>query len=344
MSNTQTRKHTGKNESSRRQLTYRCERLLQTQISCLQYPGGKSRDSIRLVLKKGEAVIASKRSDKFRAGLEGKVLGTLAPMGASVPRLLAYDRNDLLIQEEIIGERLALALNQQDEARVELLLDSALANLANAQQSGSKAGFDQDLPLLGATEHWLAGLIERPAIIGKHLNIPAPPLNKSELFKLLEIRKPRFVKWDARPGNAMVTSNDVVMWFDWEHCGLRNRMDDVAWLLADEFVPNYPLVEERLLEKHLTNFADDLNVDEARHYLMAFGVFHSTVRLGLVLKHKRDKDWWDYNYCLQGDKVGVTIQTALRICARAARWSRQTPYTEALGPWFETIADRIGNL
>lgn len=62
--------------------------------------------------------------------------------------------------------------------------------------------------------------------MGNHFNIPAPAIPAAQIFDLLTLLKPRFVKWDARPGNAMVNEEGQVHWFDWEHCCARNRLRD----------------------------------------------------------------------------------------------------------------------
>ena len=286
-------------------------------------------------------VIVSFRPKHNRAETERAVLKELAPKGALIPRLLASDGKKMLIQEEITGERLSEAMHGQDESRVEQLLDAALTSLADTHRMGSESGFDTSLATLGDSFEWLVGLLDRPAVIGNFLKVPAPQPNLKELESLLAVRKPRFIKWDSRPGNAMVREDDKVYWFDWEHCGARNRLDDMAWLLADEYVPDYPAAEERLIKKHVANFADDLSVDEARQYLSAYGVFHSSVRLGLICKYKTQGDWWGQDYCLKHDKVGITWESMLRVCDRGARWAKQNPYTEALSPWFVAIADRF---
>lgn len=326
-------------KSSRDNLTARCEKLLGKQVASMEFPGGESRRSFRLVLKNKDSVIASIRPTRQRARTECKVLSKLSARGALVPRLIADDGKRLLIQEEIPGIRLSQALHEQGAEGVERSLDAALTSLAAVQQAGSEAGFDTRLGSLGKSFKWLTGLLDRPAVIGNYLKVPAPRPFLTELEELLAARKPRFIKWDSRPGNAMVREDGTVYWFDWEHCGTRNRLDDVAWLLADEYVPDHPAVEERLIEKHIGNFADDLSIDEAKHYLSAYGVFHLSVRLGLICKYRVRGDWWNHENCLAGDKVGVTWKSMLRVCRRGERWANRNPYTAPLASWFMAIAD-----
>lgn len=338
------KKNSGKRKNknpSRDSLAARCEKLLGERVTSMEFPGGKSRRSFRLLLKNRDSVIASIRPTRQRARTECKVLSALSSRGANVPRLIADDGQRLLIQEEIPGIRLSQALHDQNEEGVERTLDAALTSLAAAHRAGSEAGFDTRLAPLGKSFKWLTGLLNRPAVIGNYLNTPAPRPFLTELEDLLAVRKPRFVKWDSRPGNAMVRDDGTVFWFDWEHCGSRNRLDDVAWLLADEYVPDHPAAEERLIEKHIGSFADDLSIDEAKQYLSAYGVFHLSVRLGLICKYRVRGDWWNHEYCLAGDKVGVTWKSMLRVCRRGQRWASRNPYTEPLANWFIAIADQF---
>ena len=171
-----------------------------------------------------------------------------------------------------------------------------------------------------------------------------PEIDRTALLQQIRVRKPRLIKWDARSGNAILRDDGAVAWFDWEHCGRRNRLDDLIWLLGDEFTPDLPEVEEQLLQLHLPAFADDLGTDEARSYIATFGSFHTCVRLELILENKDGDDWWEWDYCLARDKVGVTLEAAHRLCARGARWASWSPLTEPLVPWFGRVAERLTDL
>jgi Phosphotransferase enzyme family len=321
-----------------RDIASKCGQLLGERVTAMEYPGGRSRRSFRIVLKNTGSAIVSIRPKLERANTERAVLKELSQKDTQVPKLLASDGKKMLIQEEISGERLSQAMHDQNETRVESVLDSALTSLADSHQAGSDVGFDSDLAPLGDNADWIVQLLNRPAVIGNVLDLPAPRPKLKQLESLLAVRKPRFIKWDSRPGNAMVREDGKVYWFDWEHCGTRNRLDDMAWLLADEYVPDYPAAEARLIEKHIANFADDLSIDEAMQYLSAYGVFHLAVRLGLICKYKVGGQWWDHEYCLARDKVGVSQQSMYRVCKRGERWAKRNPYTEALAPWFVDIA------
>ena len=175
--------------------------------------------------------------------------------------------------------------------------------------------------------------------IVRTLRIAPPRLPVESLIDHLQVLRPQFIKWDARPGNAIARDDGEVAWIDWEHCGCRNRLDDMVWLLGDEYIPDWPDTEEKLIEAHLPAFANGLTASDARAYLFAFGTFHLCVRLDLIISKKKDEPWWDGDYCLDRDKVGVTLQSALGTCQRAARWAGNVPLTEPMVPWFKDVSD-----
>lgn len=323
------------------ELASKCEQLIGARITAMQYPGGSSRDSVKLLLKRGAPVFATERSRKEKADNERLILKTVSAKGGLVPKLLGSDGHKLLIQEDIPGSRLSQAIHKQDSSVIYNHLDNALASLATIHSAGSQSGLDEKLRQLGNTDEWLKGLLDRPAVLGKFFKIPAPGLDSKPLKDLLAIRQPRFVKWDSRPGNAIVKNNQQVYWIDWEHSGSRNRLDDMVWLLGDEFIPHRPQVEKQLLDTHLSVYADDLSQDEARQYFFTLGVFHLVIRMGLIYKYKKDGRWWNYDKCLAGDKAGVTLKNMLRICKRGRRWAEQTHYAQDLSPWFKDIESTL---
>ena len=79
-----------------------------------------------------------------------------------------------------------------------------------------------------------------------------------------------------------------VRWIDWEHCGCRDPLDDLVSLLCDEYTPDWPDVEGRLLAHFLPAFVGGSSTDDASDYLATFGALHSCVRLALILEEKAD--------------------------------------------------------
>lgn len=332
------------NRLSRKNAHKRCEKVMGKKVVDFEYPGGRSRESWRVIFGENDTAILTRRKEIFRANLEIKVLKALGKHNVPSPKLLATTDWKLFVQEDLKGERLSKEIMHADEEKAERLLDSALSGLLQAQIAASEELLDLQMPIIGARKDWIIELLERPYPIAKHFKEPLPQLNFKALYQKLRVTHPRFVKWDSRPGNAVVQADGTVAWYDWEHAGSRNRLDDVAWLMADEFVPDHPEAEARLLEKYLPEFADHKSLEEARSYLMIYGTFHMLIRLGLMLYNKGDEEWWDIDHCIKKDKVGITLECAQRTCLRASRWAKHSPLTEDLSPWLMKIARKLENL
>ena len=316
-----------------------CQTLLGVQVSGVDLPGG-ARDSIRVFYEDKSAIITRRKSLQ-RARLEASALYALRAHGADVPKVLAFD-GIWLIQEDLGRRRLSQALREADPTEGEAWLEAALTSLAAAHRAGEAAGLDKIVVTIGGKPEWVTRLLDMPVRLGTLAGSPPPPLRVEELTRMLRVRRPRFIKWDARPGNATAREDGTVAWFDWEHSGCRNWLDDFGWLLADEYAPDLPEAEERLVERHLPSFIDrEEDIDEARTYLTVFATIHSCVRISLILTSKKDKPWRDPKLTLAGDKVGVTREQCRNGLRRAARWAARTPVTEELAPWFEQLVDRL---
>lgn len=301
----------------------------------MEWPASRSRRSVRVVLSDG-SVIATRRKRRERSQLEAHVMRTLHEHGASVPAALAYD-GEWLIQEYIEGTRLPLILVGDDPDRSRLLLETAAEGLAQIHRIGDETGLNEKVVRLGAAEGWIAELIDTPNRIGDALDVPAPMLDVAAIAEMLQVDRPCFLKWDARPGNAVVRPNNEVVWFDWEHCGARNALDDFAWLLADEYVPAI----EGLAEVAVANAPDDVFADQARIAFSTYATFHSAVRLALIVHHKDDGPWWDEDMCLNDDKVRVTENGVRLVCSRGAEFSAMHNHTAPLSAWFADVAKRF---
>lgn len=320
-------------------LSHVCETLLDKTVINSEFPGGEQRSACRLYLDDNSTVIATRRGDTGRTLLEHQVLTTLAPLTPYIPEVKAFN-GAVLIQENLQGIRLSEAIKNASEQKYDSLMRKALDSLADIHRASEEAGLDQAVPLLGYNNKWLNNLIEQPAVIGHYLDIecPYPPL--AEIFDLLTVMRPRFIKWDARPGNAMLGANGDISWFDWEHCCARNRLDDVVWLLCDEIVPYHPETENQLIHDYLPLFADGCDLETAYAYLRMFGILHMSVRLGGILSEKGTKRWMrasDPDSTLAEDP----LEQAQRLCKRASDWTRESICPRSISDWFMHISDRL---
>jgi len=325
-------------------------------ITKVQFPGGKSRRSYRAILENGKSVIVTKRKTIVRSQLECHALRTLGNAGMPVPGLLASDGR-LFFQQDVGQQRLSESLQACTTSRERLtLLDGAVVGLSQMQHCATEAGLDSRVPLLGSDEKWRQQFAELPQTIGQFLKVATPAIDTDAVVDVLAVHRPRFVKWDARPGNALVDANGTVIWVDWEHCGARNRLDDLAWLLTDEYNVDDEAAEGQLFDRHLDKFKDGRDADDAFEYLMVYGTLHTCVRLGLILDRKVNNkgdrkgygenkgDWWDAQYCLSRDKIGVTQMMAERQCQRASRWAANSKQLNNLSEWFRVVQQIIVQL
>ena len=253
-----------------------------------------------------------------------------------MPEILGYD-GEWLIQEDLGSRRLSEALLRDSPNAVEKWLRTACESLAAIHRAGRQAGLERQVVALGQTRKWLQKLVATPDRVGRYLNLPAPDLDAEEIVAALSPGEPWFIKWDARPGNAVACNDGRVAWFDWEHCGCRNRLDDLAWLLGDEYVLDRPDQEARLIDEVIHEFGPPGHEARSRDYLALFGSFHMAVRLALIADHKGQGDWWDEERCLLADKIGVTARYSASLCRKAARWSGQTSLIRPLASWFEDV-------
>ena len=334
----------------RAHLTHLCGRMLGSEPVAFSFPGGTRRDSCRMELADGRSVIATVRGEPERAELEARVLAALAPHGAPAPRALAGNRR-ILLQEDRGAERLSVALDRASASggsdAVEALLDRALLSLADLQRAGHAAGLAERVPLLGVARWWVKTLIDRPAALGAALEIDVPRPEIDHLLDLLTVLEPRFVKWDARPANAVLDDAGAVAWIDFEHCGARNPLDDLAWLLADEYVPHDGPRDDRLLERHGPRFGGSLPPPLLPHYARAMLTLHATHRLNLILDAHGGEGgpgWADAGRCLRRDAIGVARPLALRQCERAAYHAERSSLVTALAPFYAACRERIAAL
>lgn len=310
-------------------------RLLGATAEKVDWPASRSRRSVRVRLT-DRTVIATRRKHRDRSRLEATVLKTLHEHGAAVPAVLAYD-GVWLVQEYLDGERLPQLLMDCDAPRAHELMSAAAAGLARIHEIGAETGLHARVVRLGATDSWLRGLIDTPGRIGTALGIPVPALDGDSIVAALRVDAPCFLKWDARPGNAVVRADGSIGWFDWEHCGARNALDDFAWLLADEYVP----AVDGLADIAVANAPAGSDPRQARDYFLTYATFHTAVRLALVVHYKDDGDWWDEAMCLAEDKVRVTAAGAAALCARGAEFAAGTGRTAPLADWFEAVGRRL---
>ncbi len=322
--------------------SHSCQQLLGQKLVAIDFPGGVHRSSFRLMLENGHSVIASRRANAGRSFYESLIMRRLEKHQAPIPKHYAYN-GLVMIQEELLGVRLSDALQNCSKEQYVTMMSSALEALLEIHHIAEQEKLSEVVPIIGCEPDWLIAFIDRTALLGNYMGIPTAKLPVKQIYDCLLLLKPRFIKWDARPGNAMLGDDGKVKWFDWEHCCARNPMDDMAWLLCDDTVPNYPDAEDQLIDTYLAAFADDRKFDEARVYLDVFGMHHACVRLCRIL-HEKDNDSWLVYENRVSVQRGTQLRIAQQLCKRASRWAGKNAMTASLAEWFLQIAKRLPRL
>lgn len=279
------------------------------------------------------AVAATRRADRRIAAVEARVAGELSRRGAPVPRPLAFD-GTWLIQEAVEGRRLSQVLATAPPDDGLALLEAALDALDRCYRAGADAGLAARVPPVPDAAFLLAGI----DALGAMAASPPPPLGEAVTRRLARTPRAGFVKGDARPANALVTDAGTVVWLDWEHACLGHEATDLDWLLGDEWVPDWPAVEERLMAPRLARLAPSLAAQGGADYVRLYGTLHALMRLAAILRLKGRGPWWDAEACLEHETRGVTVDCAGRLCRRAARWAARSEMTTPLVPWIEDLA------
>lgn len=318
-----------------------CRDVLDREPQTVERLGGKARTVARVGFDDGSTAIVCRRDQVSRAELEANVLRDLRRYGAPTPRLVAR-RDGWLMQEDLGHNRLSEHLVPSDRDTCRAWLERAAESLIRLQAAGSAAGLQNLVAPIGRREGWTENLVAAPDAVAGWTGLPVPDFDRQSVDLVLRSADRRFIKWDARPGNAIATRNGDLFWFDFEHCGCRDPLDDLAWLLCDEYVPDDPAFETELLPMVLPFLAPRRPAHAARRYLATFGVLHSCIRLNLIHGQKDALgDWLDEARCRRLDTIGCTPEAVIRVARRAARWADGEPALRSLTPWFLDIAAAV---
>jgi len=293
-----------------------CEALLGNAPTDISYPGGMDRKTVVATVA-GRGVVVTKRSSVSRADLEAAVLQALGGSDG-VPALLGQ-RGQFVVQSQLVGRRLSEALEVADTRDRTGLLVAAGRALIALQARANANGLRDMAPKIGDREGWRQDFARSPDRLADLIGEVPPTYDLVALAETIAAGRPSFVKWDARPGNALVDAKGAVGWFDWEHCGVGSGEDDLVWLLADEWAPNVPKAEFELLKTLAEAHGVAFKPLVKRFHTKA--VLHSMIRLGLIFRRKGDGPWWSAKSALENDRVGVSLAHVRRVVTRADRWA-----------------------
>lgn len=301
--------------------------------------GGEGRNVWRVHLPDGQRRILMFRNDRKRVVLETNVLLHLGKAKAPVPRVYVA-AGHWLVTEDLGDRRLPLMAREKTD-KSQVVVEKALEALLRLQRTGHQIGLSKKVAPIGKSSGWIFNLCDAPTRLDRWVEDKSPDLDRDAIAALLRQCDHRFIKWDARPGNAMISDKGDIAWFDFEHCGVRDPLDDLAWFFGDETLDNGFAADDFVFGSLLNDFAPDRPFEHGKRYLRIMGCLHMCIRLSNILGRKNGGLWWDEEICLQNDKVMVTREHFSALCIRAADWAQKDDLTAPLSRWLADLPEKI---
>jgi hypothetical protein len=345
-------------------VTQVCIRLLNARpnnIECVQAQSGRS---VRVFVE-GQAYIVAHSTSSFGASHEAGVLQALHEEGAPVPRVIAYD-DEWLIQDDLGSRRVSESFGAGNLILCAMSAQRALQGLLQCHHAAQNSLLAQRLPQIGCSTQWLDTLLSIPQDIATRLSVASPSIRAIIDPQTLLPRHHSFIKWNAQPDNAIILADDGIGWTNWEECGTRDALDDLATVLCNEHLPDNETLEQGLLKRSLSPFAttSKRTLPEALVYLSRFGTLHTCAALQQLLTRQNvvrqpnpdnstrqehtptsatdlAKAQEEGNAVAQGIEKEREKEKALRLCKRGARWALRWPGGEAMHQFFNDVQNQL---
>ena len=311
--------------------------MLSASVVSITAPGGRDRRSVRLELDDGRTVIATRRESLDRAEHEAALLTVLHREGAPVPEVLGF-REGLLLQADAGRNRLSSVLTVTGPAGS---LDLARAAIEALERCRTVAEGNADvvasLPGLGTRSGWAEELVSRAFFLSGDLKLAAPDIDADALAASLAFGPKRFTRWDARLGNAAVQPDGSVVWFDWDIFGRRAGVEDISWLIADNYWSFDRTVTEALLEQMVPDAA-------LRDLTRRMAVLIAIGRLGKIRERIVAAGWAAPEITLREDRIGAVPEVIVSLCSRMAELCFDDRILTGFVPWFSQVAEGMKGL
>lgn len=311
------------------------EKLFSMPVLKVTAPGGKTRESLRVHFE-NRTIVATQRSYPGRMRMEVEVLRRLTEEKAPVPKYLGGSER-LFFQEDVGSRRLSGDLLAAAELGKLDVAARAFESLLEIREAGKRAKLAEVVPALGADIDWVKGFVGTSVQSSSKFGIQEPQVDFQQILERLHVPATTFLKWDARPGNASIGSGGQVFWFDWEHCGKRQGVEDFAWLAGDEF---WPVNTNDTVDVLTATLPKDQAAAEL-DYLGLYITFHIIQRLTIILRRHTKAGWVDAAKAMKYDKIGVDPDLAVRLAGHGAGWADRSPLTRPMVKWFEDCAESV---
>lgn len=310
-------------------------------IDRVEFPGGKTRDTVRLIMEDDDEIIATSRKDAVRSTRELQLLYALAAADIPAPRVLAVEEGYFL-QTSVGGLRLSELLNNPiDEADKANRLSEALDGLRAAQKALENTPVGNSLEPLGADYASALYRARFPLRIARRLGLPEPNYDFETAAVIFACRDRAPIKFDARPANAILGPDNRLTWIDWDRAGRRNLADDLVSLLFDEYTTIDHETRDYLVEKHGADFRGTRSETEIQHYIRLAGVAQCCFRINLILSQlEKVGSWGDAETCLRRDRIGSARVHLIQLCEIALHVVSVLPFFNNCASMFEDLKNR----
>jgi aminoglycoside phosphotransferase (APT) family kinase protein len=318
-------------------------RLMGCAVRDLEFPGGASRNTIRVLLEDGRSCYATGRPKKTRSTRELQILWALDRANVPAPKVLGVE-DSFFLQSDVGSDRLSIALAQGDDTQRMKLMRGAVTALVQAQralaQGDAQGYFDP-----GNTSHsanlYRAG---QPREAAKYLRMQSlPDYDREALARLIALRDDAAVKGDTRPANAIMQPDGQAVWIDWDRAQRGNCLDDLVNLVCDEYCEISLQQEQALFDEFAPQLAPDWSDADRRSYYSAMSVLRCFHRLSLIFeKYAAGGQWWDAQSCLRKDSIGVAPVYVRKLCARGRYWAETSEHLSAVAPVLDVIEAQTG--
>ncbi|MEM8849323.1 MAG: hypothetical protein AAGE03_04730 [Pseudomonadota bacterium] len=311
-------------------------------VDTMSAPGGRGRQSARLTLNDGSTVIATRRSSPERTAAEAALLTTLSHAGAPVPRVIGC-LSGLLLQSDVGRNRLSHAFSQSGSPEEQRTLAAAAMDGLEACRAAFDATPEADRPKLagiGQGLRWAEAYVARPVFLSGDLGIAPPEIDADALADALAHPPERLTRWNARTGRAAVQPDGSVMWHGWDLAGLRGGVEDLAFLVADEWWPLDPTATEAVLLER---------VSRTRHrFALRVAILIAANRMADRAERLRaqgmDTDEDGGRQARRLDLPATAPSVVTPHADRLADIAAQDPLTYGFSAWFRASAKRLAEL
>ena len=299
-------------------------------------PGGEGRASYRLHFENLD-VIATLRPNFRRTHLEGFVLSTLADHCDDAPKNLGIV-GEIMFQSDVGDRRLNVEIMNHEPDRQTLLAAEAVDCIFRIHAAARQTDLHTMLPHLGNNAQWVENFVFAVDAMQSYAGGIDRKFDRDAVCEVIAQPGVQFIKWDCRSGNAAISDDGQLRWFDFEYCGLRHGAEDFAWLVGDEAWPLSPELMEEIIKDRFDP-ACGHEWQDYLDYLSIYLTFHCVQRFKLIVKESRKRGWLSKQRVRRFDDAGLHPDFAAQVCEVARYFAAKTRLTAPLVRNFEAARD-----